>query len=122
MEVIKCKLFLITKPTKKHSYFFLFILGSFLRVLIPDLLKKYLEKKGQIDFSNTELKFRLIQKYFELIRNIGSDLLFGIFYFIHKIRNKDESKKIVNEHINLIIKKYILFLMMNLVEFLPLIR
>ena len=93
MEVIKCKLFLITKPTKKHSYFFLFILGSFLRVLIPDLLKKYLEKKGQIVFSNTDLKFRLTQKYFELIRNIGSDLLFGIFYFIHKIRNKDEPKK-----------------------------
>ena len=97
MEVIKCKLFLITKPTKKHIYFFLFILGSFLRVLFPDLLKKYLTKKNpDIIFNNKEnkeLKFRLTLKYFELIRNIGSDLLFGIFYFIHKIRNKDEPKK-----------------------------
>ena len=88
MEIVKCKFIMFTKPTKKHWYFFLFLLGSFLRVLVPDIhynLSKY--KPDLIDYN-----FKLTQKYFELIRNISSDLLIGIFHCMHKCRNKDELK------------------------------
>ena len=89
MEIIKCKFIMITKPTKKHSYFFLFILGSFLRVFILDILSD-LKNKNEYE---KELKIILTEKYFEMIRTISSDLLIGIFHCIHKIRNKLESSK-----------------------------
>ena len=50
MEVIKCKFLLITKPTKKHWYLFLFLLGSFLRIFFPDLYIYYHDKRNN---SNT---------------------------------------------------------------------
>ena len=95
MEIIKCKLILITKPTKKYLYFFLFLLGSFLRIFIPDIIimpkgKQY--NKGD-EYTLQILKSNITQRYFDLIRNIGCDALFGIFFLIHKIRNKDEPKK-----------------------------
>ena len=88
MEIIKCKLILITKPTKKYLYFFLFLVGSFLRTFIPDIV---INSKEKCDPDT--LKCRITLKYFELIRNIVCDTLFGIFFLIHKIRNKDEPKK-----------------------------
>ena len=97
MEIIKCKFILITKPTKKYLYFFLFLLGSFLRIFIPDLIIKPQGKKYLESNENTQeiliLKSNITQRYFDLIRNIGCDTLFGIFFLIHKIRNKDEPKK-----------------------------
>jgi hypothetical protein len=85
---------MITKPIKKHSYFFLFILGSFLRIWIPDLLGKKLEKPVDGNEKNKEYqKYLLTQKYFEMIRTISSDLLIGISHCIHKIRNKDDFSK-----------------------------
>ena len=91
MEVIKCRLIMITKPTKKHWYFFLFILGSFFRVFVPDILfsrndQNYEQHKEKDYYKN----ILLTQKYFEMIRTISSDLLIGIFHCIHKIRNKDD--------------------------------
>ena len=88
MEIIKCKIILITKPTKKYLYFFLFLVGSFLRTFIPDIV---INSKEKCDPDT--LKCRITLKYFELIRNIVCDTLFGIFFLIHKIRNKDEPKK-----------------------------
>ena len=88
MEVVKCKFFMITKPIKKHWYFFLFLLGSLLRVLFPDINEKEEKIPEKLKF-----KFTLTQKYFELIRNISSDLLIGVFHCIHKCRNKGEVKK-----------------------------
>ena len=98
MEVIKCKFIILTKPVKKHWYFFLFLLGSFLRILIPDILSYLLDKNNSEPDSDSNLYnknfgFKLSQKYFELIRNIASDILIGIFHCIHKCRNKDENKK-----------------------------
>ena len=105
MEIIKCNLILITKPTRKHSYFFLFLLGAFLRVLCPELLIKYTKYEVK-----DELKPKMTQKYFELIRNITSDLLFGIFYLIHKMRNKYESSKTNQQSYNTNNKKiYFIF-------------
>ena len=102
MQVIKCGLIMITKPSKKHWYFFLFILGSFLRVFIPELpniIKKILkiykpviidkETKKEEDYK----KYLVTLKYFEMIRTISSDLLIGIFHCIHKIRNRDDFSK-----------------------------
>ena len=101
MQVIKCGLIMITKPSKKHWYFFLFILGSFLRVFIPELpniIAKILNKYDPIkddEIKNKEnyKKYLVTLKYFEMIRNISSDLLIGIFHCIHKIRNRDDFSK-----------------------------
>lgn len=98
MEVVKCKFFMFTKPVKKHWYFFLFLLGSFLRQLIPDIHSKIRDLKNESKpDSNSDhdkiFKFELTGKYFELIRTISSDLLIGIFHCMHKCRNKDENKK-----------------------------
>ena len=96
MEVIRCKLFMLSKPTKKHWYFFLFLIGAFLRMAIPDFFTYIKNKNNDLesDSNNVDnLNTNLTRKYFEIIRNILSDLLFGIFHWIHKIRNKDDSKK-----------------------------
>ena len=84
---------MIVKPVKKHWYFFLFILGSFLRLFSPDILILIYKNKKKIDFSSREYNFLMTQKYFEMIRTISSDLLIGIFHCIHKIRNKDDFSK-----------------------------
>ena len=99
MEVVKCKFIMITKPVKKHWSFFLFLLGSFLRVLTPDIFSNSMPNESKPNpkdeqISNDKIfRFELTQKYFELIRNISSDLLIGVFHCAHKWRNKDEPKK-----------------------------
>ena len=96
MEIVKCKFIMLTKPTKKHWYFFLFLLGSFLRVIIPDIINKYVESKSLPPENADEeekFKYKLTQKFFELIRSITSDSLIGILHCIHKCRNKDDFKK-----------------------------
>ena len=128
MEVIKCKILLITKPTKKHWYLFLFLLGSFLRIFFFFFYNYYHNKRNDSNttYSNntilindnedylfeniilksnnsseppnsyyqdtSQINILLTQNYFEIIRNIASDLLIGIFYCIRKIRHKDPKK------------------------------
>ena len=92
---------MIVKPIKKHWYFFLFILGSFFRQFVSDILIKIYgkneeeeeEEEDKIDFNSLDYHFLFTQKYFEMIRTISSDLLIGIFHCIHKIRNKDDFSK-----------------------------
>ena len=76
---------MIPEFTMKHLYFLGFLIGSFLRRFVPDIL--------DISYTNFDsLKIILAQCYMEMIRNISSDLLMGIFYFIDYIKNKEEYK------------------------------
>ena len=120
MEIIKCKLIILPKPTRKHWYFFLFLLGSFFRVFFPDLLDKNNEKDKDKDSLLTE-------KYFEILRNISSDLIIGIFHCIDKIKNRNESKKtnnkntqkmyyLYNDESNKPQKKYIIIFIISFID------
>ena len=77
---------MIPEFTFKHLYFLGFFIGSFLRVFIPDILNITYEETN-------DLKVLLAQCYMEMIRNISSDILMGIFYAIDYIRNKEEYKE-----------------------------
>lgn len=88
MGIIKCGFFMIPKLNKKYWYFAFFLIGSILRVIIPDLLKLNDNLILEKDF-----KKLLTLNYLEIVRNIVSDLLFGIFHFIYIIRNKDDYKR-----------------------------
>ena len=82
------------KLTKKYWYFAGFILGSFCRFFFPhifDLNKNNVT--NDISKKKEEFTILLAQNYFELLRNILSDLIIGIFHCIDYIRNKDEYKK-----------------------------
>lgn len=92
MEIVKCGFFMIPKLNKKYWYFALFLIGSILRVLIPDILASILKIDKEI-FVTNDLKPLLTLKYLEIVRNIVSDLLFGIFHCIYFIRNKDDYKR-----------------------------
>ena len=90
MEIIKCKFILIPKPTKKHLFFLMFILGILFRALVPDLLLFFKHKvKKEID----SLNYLLTQKHLEIARNIGSSLIFGIPHFYFKIINREHKVK-----------------------------
>ena len=89
MEIINCGFFLLPKLTKKYWYFVWFLVGSFCRVFIPYILDIINYEKN----NNDNLKILLTQNYFEIIRNISSDVLVGIFHLIYIIRNKNQYKK-----------------------------
>ena len=131
MKIIKCGFFMIPQLTKKYWYFAGFLLGSFLRVFIPNIFKlTYDNSNFDNDNNNTvndnntnnstdiiitnlnnifisnftddnnsnltnldKLKILFTQNYFEMLRNISSDLLIGIVLIFDYIRNKDEYKK-----------------------------
>ena len=122
---------MIPQLTKKYWYFAGFLLGSFLRIFIPTMLKlTYDNSNFDNDANNTvnnnntnnstefiisnlndifisnltnnnnsnltnldKLKILFTQNYFEMLRNISSDLLIGIVLIFDYIRNKDEYKK-----------------------------
>ena len=131
MKIIKCGFFMIPQLTKKYWYFAGFLLGSFLRIFIPTILKlTYDNSNFDNDANNTvnnnntnnstefiisnlndifisnltnnnnsnltnldKLKILFTQNYFEMLRNISSDLLIGIVLIFDYIRNKEEYKK-----------------------------
>ena len=94
---------MISKPTKKHWYFFLFIFGAIFRILIPDLIEKLNggydnDDNKDKDASNTKnndpsLETLLTKKYIEIIGNLLSALLMGFPHFFYKIINKVARKK-----------------------------
>ena len=117
MKIIKCGFFMIPQLTKKYWYFAGFLLGSFLRVFIPSICKlTYNNNSFDYNITNNstnlndiffpnlsniipnltnenKLKILFTQNYFEMLRNISSDLLIGIVLIFDYIRNKDEYKK-----------------------------
>ena len=99
MEIINCKIFLIPKLTKKYWYIVLFLIGSLFRIAIPEIFKKDKLTKEE----NDDFKELLTQKYIEIIKNIVSDLLMGIFHCIYIIMNKEEYKE---KRINFKYNKY----------------
>ena len=90
MEIIQWKFIIIPKFTKKHWYFFMFIVGIICRQLAPDLLVVF--KKDDY-YKDKDLTSLLIRKYFEIARNIGSTLLLGFPHFYYKFANKEYKKK-----------------------------
>jgi hypothetical protein len=114
---------MIPQLTKKYWYFAGFLLGSFLRVFIPSICKltynnNYFNYNNTVNDNSTnnstnlndiflpnlsniipnltnenKLKILFTQNYFEMLRNISSDLLIGIVLIFDYIRNKDEYKK-----------------------------
>ena len=92
MEIIQCKLFMITKPTKKHSYILYFILGALLRVIFPDIYTAYYQNY-QNEQQDKNLSYLVTQKYCEIIRNIISALFLGFAHFYYKIRSQDKNVK-----------------------------
>ena len=131
MEIIKCKLIMVPKPTKKHWYFFIFLISSLCRVIFPELLIDDNDKEEfnikQNGKKEENLKILLTQKYFEIIRNISSDLFIGIFHCIDRIKNRNESKKsyirnslkmyyLYNDEANKPQKKYIIIFIISFVD------
>ena len=126
MEIINCGCFLLPKLTKKYWYFVWFLVGSFCRNVIPYIL-------GLINYyeNSDNLKILLTQNYFEIIRNISSDLFIGIFHLIYVIRNKDTYKKKTqsqyNAKTNLIFiknntnKNHIMFKLLFIISFVDII-
>ena len=83
-------LFFIPKLTKKHLLFLGFSISAFLRDWIPTLIGK--KKVIEID---------PIQKnYFNIITNIISDLLQGIFVAFNKMKLRKESNLLTNGRLN----------------------
>ena len=100
MEVIKCKFFMISKLTKRHWYFLLFLIGSFFRIFVVDLLDYISDRKKNLikisNDSNQQLKnlnILLTQRYFDIIRAICSDLILGFFHCYYMIMYKENYKK-----------------------------
>lgn len=96
MEIVKCHFFMITKLNKKYWYFAFFLIGSILRVIIPDIP---ILKSNLNIFSKNDLKTLLTLKYLEITSNVASDILFGIFHCIYFIRNKEDYKRRKNLNI-----------------------
>ena len=89
-------LFFIPKLTKKHLLFLGFSISAFLRDWIPLLI---VNTKDSQDKGDKEKK--CIQKrYFDIITNIISDLLQGIFVAFNKMKFRKESRKLTNERFN----------------------
>ncbi len=98
MKVHKCKFIMCPTLSKRNLCFFFFLIGSTLRVLIPDFLL-YLKNENNIKFqsyyeeNNNNFFFLITEQYFEMVRNIISDLFFGIFHCYYMIKNYDDYKK-----------------------------
>ena len=98
MKVHKCKFIMCPTLSKRNLYFFFFLIGSTLRVLIPDLLFYFKYKNNDefqfyYDRNKNDFNFLITEQYFEMVRNIISDLFFGIFHCYYMIRNYDDYKK-----------------------------
>ena len=97
MEVYKCKYIICPVLTIKHWFFILFLVGGFLRIFVPDVLIYFNnKKKGNVNenIPNEEsIEYHLTNKYFEIIRNIVSDLFLGVFHCYYKFRDSNEKKK-----------------------------
>jgi hypothetical protein len=88
-------LIFIPKLTKKYLLFLGFTISAFLRDYISLInFNDYLEK-GKI---NAKFKEQPIQKrHFDIITNIISDSLQGIFVFFNRMKIRKESKKSINQ-------------------------
>ena len=95
-EIKKCFCLLIPKFTSKYWYFFWFLLGSLLRQSIPELIGEVIKK---FDENKNDIKHPEIDKYFDMLANILSDLITGIFLLIFKnSENSDEQPKNKNSN------------------------
>jgi hypothetical protein len=102
MEVYKCKYIICPVLSIKHWFFILFLVGGFLRIFVPDVLIYFNNKKkgfgsensqNEIEQNKDNIKYHLTNKYFEIMRNIASDLFLGVFHCYYKLRDSTEKKK-----------------------------
>ena len=99
-EIKKCFCLLIPKFTSKYWYFFWFLLGSLLRQSIPELIGEVIKKFDEKNSNDkNDIKYPEIDKYFDMLANILSDLITGIFLLIFKnSENSDEQPKNKNSN------------------------
>jgi hypothetical protein len=101
MEIVNCGCILFPTLSKKYSYFAWFLVGSFLRIAVPYFLglnsnediNNNNDNNNDINQDNFEyLKILLTKMYLEMIRNVSSDLLIGIFHCFYLITNREKNK------------------------------
>ena len=98
MEVHNCKFIMCPTLSKRNWYFILFLIGATLRILIPDLFL-YFKKNNDNNFKNyynenkNDFNFLINEEYFEIVRNILSDLFLGIFHCYYMIKDYDDYKR-----------------------------
>ena len=81
-------LIFIPKLSKKYFYFLAFSISAFVRDFITILFNKYNESKGK-NFKEEPIQLR----YFDIITNVISDCLQGIFVLFNKSKVKKDLKK-----------------------------
>ena len=93
----------IPKLTKKHWYFLAFSISAFLRDYLSYYNFNDYIKKGKED---DLFKEKPIQKrYFNILTNVISDCMQGIFVLFHRIKVRKESSNIIENKDNSIIIK-----------------
>ena len=109
MNAITYKFIIIPNPSKKQWYFFIFLLGSLLRNIIPALIVDNYDKDNSKKKGRALLKALLSKLYIEIIGNIFTALTMGFPHFYYRIINTkeynkrtQEFKNIINQHKQLI--------------------
>ena len=109
MNAIIYKFIIIPNPSKKQWYFFIFLLGSLLRNIIPALIVNNYDKDNSKKKGRALLKALLSKLYIEIIGNIFTALTMGFPHFYYRIINTkeynkrtQEFKNIINQHKQLI--------------------
>ena len=91
MKIKKICCFYFPTLSSKFYFFILFLFGSLCRKCIPGLISDYCFRSNKKKDYNEEKT----EKYFDILCNVASDLLTGIFHF--KLKNKlkkiDESQE-----------------------------
>ena len=105
MRIKKCLCLLITELSNKYFLFIIFLICSLLRKSISGILSDYLfefklNKKN--DYLDKAFKLAKLEKFFDVVCNISSDLLTGIIHYIlikkdNKIYNNNNNNNISNK-------------------------
>ena len=97
MRISKFCCFLIPETTNKYYFFIGFLVGSFFRKCIPGILSNFVFDINK----NKNLAQLKMEKYFDVLCNIVSDLLTGIFHciLISKEKNNNENNILINSFI-----------------------
>ena len=113
MNAITYKFIIIPNPSKKQWYFFIFLLGSLLRNIIPPLIlgdkDKDKDNDGKQESGEKALEAILSKLYVEIIGNIFTALTMGFPHFYYRIidvteynKRTQEFNNIINQHKQLI--------------------
>ena len=105
MRIKKCLCLLIPELSNKYFLFIIFLICSLLRKSIPGILSDYLfefKLNKKTDYLDKAFKLAKLEKFFDVVCNISSDLFTGIIHYIlikkdKKIYNNNNNNKISNK-------------------------